>query len=252
MWSSILADIGYPPPEAGNAGLENEPGCPIRTLAQNELLFETGDVKTNVYRVESGALCIYVTRSDLTAEVIEFVLAGDYVGMGFLERHACNARATVESKVTYLPLDALDRLIEHDERAKRRFDDAVQREFAFRRDTLVNAGRESPSVRLASFLVAISQRNNNEGQDPLLVGDALNCAVVADYLAMSVDLLALTLVDLEMQGLVEPAAGGGLRLLDVGRLEALANLSGEQRLQSDLPSQSRASWQIDSRQSRPR
>ena len=60
----------------------------VRSLARNELLFEAGDIKSNVYRVETGALCIYRTCPDLTIEIIEHALAGDIVGMGFLERHA--------------------------------------------------------------------------------------------------------------------------------------------------------------------
>ncbi len=235
MFSVTLNDIASPirPPDA--AEQDNNAGTPFRSIERNELLFETGDLKTDIYRVETGALCIFTKRPNLTTEVIEFALAGDLVGMGFLERHATSARAAVDTKVTSFPLDAMERLTEGDARAKARLDDAVQREFAFRRDRLVSAGRARPLVRLAAFLVAVSHRNGEEGRDPMLIDDTLNCAVVADYLAVSIDMLALLLVQLEMRGLVRPASKYDLRIVDLDRLEALANESAHALLQSDLP-----------------
>ena len=119
----------------------------VRSLARNEFLFEAGDIKSNVYRVEAGALCIYRTRPGLTIEIIEHALAGDIVGMGFLERHAFNARATVETSVSCFPLEAVDQLVENDAHAKARFDDSVEREFIFRRESLVSSAREQPMGR---------------------------------------------------------------------------------------------------------
>ena len=195
----------------------------VRSLARNELLFEAGDIKSNVYRVETGALCIYRTRPDLTIEIIEHALAGDIVGMGFLERHAFNARATVETSVSCFPLEAVDQLVENDAHAKARFDDAVEREFIFRRESLVSSARERPMVRLAAFLVAVSHRSREEGGDPTLIDDSVDCGVIADLLGLSVDLLALGLMQLEMRGLIETAPPHGLRLKNVAALEEIAN-----------------------------
>jgi len=203
-----------------------ETSAPVRQLVRNEILFKTGDVKASLYRVETGVLCIYATRSDLKLEVIEFALAGDLVGMGFLETHASSARATVETKVKCFALADMDRLTARDDRARARFDAAVQREFVFRRESLVKAGREQPVMRLAAFLIAVSSRNREEGRDATLIDDALNCAVIAQYLNISVDLLALALVQLEMQGLVQPAPRRGLRLNNLAALEVIANEAG--------------------------
>ncbi len=64
----------------------------VRNLSRNELLFEAGDIKTKIYRVETGALCIYRTRPDLTIEIVEHVLAGDLLRYG-LPRSAFGQRA---------------------------------------------------------------------------------------------------------------------------------------------------------------
>jgi CRP/FNR family transcriptional regulator len=108
-----------------------------------------------------------------------------------------------------------------DERAARRLDDEIEREFAALREKHVEAGLGKPLVRLAAFLVAVSRHNAIEGRDPNLVDDTLNCAVIAEYLGMRLDVLAWALMELESRGLVQPALDRGLRLIDVAALDAV-------------------------------
>jgi CRP/FNR family transcriptional regulator len=220
MSSSALAEIATP---SLSAALERnfEASAPIRRLRRNEMLFEAGDLKTDLYRVETGALCVYATEGE--AEVIEFALAGDVVGMGFLERHTTSARATVETTLRSFPLADLDRLKARDERNRTRFHAAVEREFKYRRDALAKASSERPTMRVAAFLIALSSRNRLEGRDPAIVDDALNSAVTAQYLGLSVDLLALALVQLELQGIIIRDPHSGLRLTNLAALNSLAD-----------------------------
>ncbi|MBY0558655.1 Crp/Fnr family transcriptional regulator [Hyphomicrobium sp.] len=198
----------------------------IRTLARDELLFETGDLKTNVYRVEAGALCISCTRRDGTMEIVEYALAGDVVGMGFLERHACSARASVKTVVRCFRLDATDKLIASDAHNKARFDEAVEREFVFRRESLARSSRNQPMVRLAAFLTAVSQRSHAEGGDPTFIDDTVNCGVIADFLGLDIEALTIALTQLEARGLIEAAPPHGLRLKDLSALKAVADEQG--------------------------
>ncbi len=79
------------------------------TVAANAFLFRAGDLRTHLYRVESGAICLYETRRSDRQSVIEFLFPGDYVGLGFLEKHHLSARALLDSTVTCVPIDALGR-----------------------------------------------------------------------------------------------------------------------------------------------
>ena len=199
----------------------------VRSLARNERLFRAGEVKTNLYRVESGAVCIYATRPDLTLELIEVAGAGEVVGLGMIETHATNARAVVDTTVACYPVSDADRLLPKDDRTAARIADAVDREFTFLRQTRVEEGVGKPLVRLAAFLVTVSRQNALEGRDPTMIDDTLNCAVIADHLGMRLDVLALTLMQLESRGLVQPALDHGLRLLDIASLEALTSDTAE-------------------------
>ena len=44
--------------------VESEISSPTRVLAPNEFLFRTGDAKTCLYRVNSGAVCLYGQNRD--------------------------------------------------------------------------------------------------------------------------------------------------------------------------------------------
>ena len=208
--------IGFP------RGVFFDATSPVQVLHPNQFLFETGDVKTCLYRVVSGAVAIYEQRWNSQRPTIEFAFPGDLVGLGFLERHACCARAIAESRLTLLPLDAQSSAIENDPRAKAKLDQAVEREFEFRRASLISTHQQSPLKRVAAFLVSASRINANEGLDPTLISDPCPCGFVADLLGLSVGSLAALLVELERRGLVGPCHAAGLRLKDIAALENLA------------------------------
>lgn len=195
-----------------------------RTLAVNELLFGMGEPKRGLYLVKSGALVVYEPRSNGHRAVIEFAFPGDIVGLGFLETHTCSARATVATSVQCLPMSAQDGLFENDPRGQARLADGIEREIDFLRDSCVRFSRQNPLGRLAAFLLTLSRENAQEGRDPALLLQPLNCGVVADFLALSIDRLGSLLVELERRGLIEPCPPDGLRLVDIIGLEGLAGL----------------------------
>ena len=96
-------------------------------------------------------------------------------------------------------------------------------EFELRRKSLVRCGARRPIERMASLLLAISRNNSYEGRDPNSIPDALTSGFIADLLGVSVSLLADLLVELDGHGLVEASPAHGLRLVDIGGLERLAD-----------------------------
>jgi CRP/FNR family transcriptional regulator len=91
-------------PSAGQ--LEESTGW-SRNLAPKETLFRDGDRRTCIYRVESGAICLYEPHWNDERSVIDFAFPGDYVGLGFLETQSCNASAICECQVKCIPWEQL-------------------------------------------------------------------------------------------------------------------------------------------------
>jgi CRP/FNR family transcriptional regulator, anaerobic regulatory protein len=193
----------------------------LKAFAPAERLFSLGDPKTELYLVESGAVAVYEPRLEGNQAIIEFAFPGDIVGLGFLQTHACTARASVETVAHCVPFSAQDRLIADDPRAQARLADAIEREFEFLRRSSIKFSRESPLGRVAAFLLTLSRENEQEGRDPTLLVQPLHCGIVADFLALSIDRLGSILVQLEQRGIIAPYPPYGLRLTDVDELKRL-------------------------------
>ena len=198
------------------AGAENSPVG--RRLSAGDVLFRAGDTRTHFYLIEQGTIAIY--RKRLGQDIVEFIFAGDVVGLGALEKHIDEAQALSKSSVRPLPLDSLDDILQ-DQRVRRRYADAVDREFAARRSEMIEAFRGTPVKRLAAFFVALAQLNSHEGREPNLIVDSLECGTVANCLGLDIESLGLALVELEKEQLIERTPLG-LQLPDLESLERLS------------------------------
>jgi CRP/FNR family transcriptional regulator, anaerobic regulatory protein len=194
-----------------------------RTLAAGEVLFREGDPRNYVYRVETGALCLFKLRADGSEDVIEFAFPGDLVGLGYLDTHATGAQASIETQLSCLPRTGVDPAAERTPRSRARLTASIEREVALLTQSLARtASRPDAARRVAALFVTLSRYNAYEGRDPALITDSLKCGIVAGYLDLSVDHLARELAGLEARGLIEPCPQG-LRLKDLDGLERLAD-----------------------------
>jgi CRP/FNR family transcriptional regulator len=192
------------------------------TLKPGETLFREGEPRTHVYRVETGSICLFTRRADGSPAIVEFAFPGDLVGLGCLEYHVAGAQATMETSLSSLPRATYDPLLEKSPADKSRLAAAIEREVAFLKERQGRA-RPKPLARASALFVTLSRLNGYEGRDPAIITDELTCGVVASYLDMSVDELALCLKELEARDLIE-AAPKGLRLKDCDALELLADV----------------------------
>jgi CRP/FNR family transcriptional regulator len=225
--SSVPPKFGQSPTTpAGSRPGDMSAQCQVRTLVTGEDLFREGDPRTHVYRVETGTICVYEPRWNGHRAAIRFAVSGDLVGLGFLQHHACTARAMVEARVTCLPHTSMESLVAGNPKAEAQLKQALERELELRRNSLVESGRRNPIERVAAFLVALSQINKREGRDANVIDASWQCGVVADQLELSLDAVARRLVEFERDGLIESCPSRGLRLKDLVTLEALAGEPG--------------------------
>ena len=197
---------------------------PDRTLSSGEVLFQAGDTRAKLYRVERGALCHYRRWEDGRCEIIEFAFPGDVIGFGHLEAHISTAQAMVETVVSTVTSDDFEQLLGADDHLAVRLSAATDREFDFLRERAIESGKGKPVERLASFLTALSHMSANEGRDPMIVTDEVSSGVVAERLDMSIDALGHALRELESRGMVRPTPKG-LRISNLSGLEQLARVA---------------------------
>ena len=95
-----------------------------------------------------------------------------------------------------------------------------------RRDLFVEQGRRQPMLRLASFLIFLSNDKARNGLDGTIIAEDLRCGVIAELLKFTIAELELSLVALHKQGLICPTASGGLQITDFAGLEQIADAHG--------------------------
>jgi CRP/FNR family transcriptional regulator len=197
----------------------------LRSLDRDQLLFRAGDERTHFFCVRSGLIGLYVKSDGLQFDYIDFASSGRMLGLGFLDRHFVSARVVFQSSVTSFPIAALPSLAQADAQVQNQQNEAVVRDFAARREAVLSNAPTSPLARVAAFLVAISHLNSREGRDPYCVHDSLTCGVTAEYLRITIDVLAEQLIALRELRLIENSDQSGLRLIDLHGLECLAETS---------------------------
>jgi CRP/FNR family transcriptional regulator len=198
--------------------------APERTLAGGEVLFQAGDTRARLYRVERGALCHYRRWDDGRCEIIEFAFPGDIIGFGHLDTHISTAQAMVETVVSTVASQEFAQALSHDDHLAARLSAVADREFDSLRERAVASGKGKPVERLASFLAALSHMSVDEGRDPMIVSDDLSSGLVAEHLDMTIDVLVSALRELEQRGVVR-STDQGLRISDVSALEQLARVA---------------------------
>ncbi len=190
-----------------------------RVLARGEVLFQEGDTRAPIYRVEQGALCHYRHLEDGGHEIIEFAFPGDMVGFGNIDSHVSTAQAIAETVVTFVAPEDFDHAAESDGELASRVAAVADREFEYVRERAINSTKGKPVERVASFLAALSHISSEEGRDPTLVTDELSSGFVAEHLNMTLDALEGALRQLERRGIVR-ATAAGLKISNVGALKS--------------------------------
>jgi len=195
----------------------------LRRVAAKGHVFAAGDAKTHVYKVASGAVCLYTVLTDGRRQIIAFALEGDVIGLGSASVQACNAQAIVSSRLQCLPVAALLKAARQDAKIALRLYEAISRELVATREHLQCVGQRGACERLATFLVVLSRRNEARGGDPGTIKLSMTRGDIADFLGITLETVSRTFSKMKRQGLIEIDQITTIRLRDAGELIRLAD-----------------------------
>lgn len=193
----------------------------LQNVKTGQILFQAGDERT-LYRVDRGAICHYMLWADGRHDVIEFAFPGDIIGLGHLRHHVTTAQAMVDTTVSLISADEFETELANEDRLSFRLAAAIEREFDYLRDQSLATRNEGAAVRVANFLLALSNLSAMEGRDPALISDDITAGFVAEKLNMSIDNLGAALLRLKSEGAVKETSSG-LRIVDTKTLQKVAN-----------------------------
>ena len=217
-----------------------DPTARRRTLDAGQTLFFEGDCAQSVYIVAGGCIKLYKMLRDGRRQIVEFLSAADLIGLPIRAgRYALTAEAVTRTKVTSVSTRRLEQLGNDSPAFARRLLDFFFNELLFAQDQILLLGRKTAVERMASFLVARSQRQEAQGGFGGRVDLPMLQTDIADHLGLRHETVSRVLAVLRDAGAISFQLSDRIIINDGARLVALAGLEGEPDcvVQSrDLPS----------------
>jgi CRP-like cAMP-binding protein len=179
------------------------PAGKLRIVGSKEHVYREGDPATHVYRVDAGHVCIYRVLPDGRRQIVNFAYPGDFIGLGAIRAHAASALAGTKTRLTSIPVAALQECARRDTSLGLRLYEAVSEELAAAHDLLMTVSHRSAGERLAAFLLALSRRNGRRGENACEIVLPMTRTDIADFLGLTIETVSRTFTKFRIQGLID-------------------------------------------------
>ncbi len=196
--------------------------------ARGKTIIEEGNPAEYVYKVVSGALRKVRLLPDGRRHITSFLMPGDFFGFaeGAVYTHTVEAVADV-TLVRYTRR-GFEAALEQDPRAGRHFLGLVCKALSATQDQLLLLGRKSALERMASFLLALSDRmgaDRKGGKTGAELDLPMNRSDVADYLGLTIETVSRLITRLRALHIIDTPDAHRILIL---KRDALEDLSASQ------------------------
>lgn len=192
-----------------------------KILPPNTALWNEGDERTHVFIVKSGALCFSRMLPDGRRIVLGFAYPDDTIGLDSDIRH-CDAHAMQTTRLIAIPISAYNRAVNEDPDFQRQATAAMSDALNEAYRHVVVISKLSAPERLASFLVALSERNQAHGLSPLSVVLPMKRLDIADFLGLTIETVSRTFTQFKAVGLIAMDQSNIVIFKNIQKLRALA------------------------------
>jgi CRP/FNR family transcriptional regulator len=195
----------------------------LRRVEAKEFVFAEGDPATHLFRIETGAIALFKVSADGRRQIVGFAYPGDLIGLGSQGEHVMNAQAVKPTRLRCLPIGVLHQSASQDPTLGFKLYEALAKELAATRDLMLTTGQRSATERVVTFLLAFSRRSARNGHDPSEFELPMTRGDIGDFLGLTIETVSRTFSKLKVLGLLELPQSNRVKLLDIHRLENLAN-----------------------------
>jgi CRP/FNR family transcriptional regulator, nitrogen fixation regulation protein len=185
-------------------------------FSRNQEIYGQGESGGFWYKVVSGTVRISKLRSDGRRHIAEFCFSGDVFGLDSDEERNFSAEAVDDVSVTRYPRPPTERLVEENPAVARLLRDVTLKRLAAAQVRMMILGRMTATERVASFLLELSERNDDAKHVELPM---CRCDI-GDYLGITIETVCRVLSDLKRRGMIK-VSPHSVTLLDRFALEAI-------------------------------
>lgn len=175
----------------------------VMVVKRQRTVSEQGAPADNVYKVVSGALRTVRLLPDGRRHVANFLLPGDFFGLAEHDEYTHSVEAVADTTVIRYPRPAIERLLLTSGPASRHLLGLVCGQLSAAQDRLLLLGRKSAIERLATFLLALADRESSNRTRATAVDLPMNRGDIADYLGMTVETVSRVLTYLRRRRIIQ-------------------------------------------------
>ncbi len=191
-------------------------------LGPGEPLFDEGQPAEHVFNVTAGAVKIYKLLADGRRQMTGFLFPGDFLGLANEETYAYSAEAVTHTVLCRFPRRKLERLLEQYPKMEHRLLGMASHELAVAQEQMLLLGRKTAREKIASFLLMLSRRSVQRGQNGNPVAVPMGRNDIGDYLGLATETVSRTFTQLKQGGSINLLPGGKVEMADRERLEDIA------------------------------
>lgn len=197
----------------------------VHELDTHDPLFCEGDDASFIYEVLDGVLSNYRLLADGRRQVISFAYPGDLIGLGG-ETYHYNCDAVSSARVRSIPRTSLLSAARDCSELGHKLFQMATSELANMQDCYVMLGRKSAVEKIASFLLGLARRCENDDMDVIAFDLPMTRSDIADFLGLTIETVSRNFTKLRMAGVIDLPQSSKVVIRDMLKLEELSEEDG--------------------------
>ena len=194
----------------------------IANVSRGQTFIHEGAPAEHFCMLIQGSAKLYKVLPDGRRQIVGFAYAGSFLGVSAPEYYAFSAEAIEPIRLCRLSRHGLLRLLGDSDAMKQRLLDVAINKLVLAQEHMVLLGRKTTIERVASFLLFQAKRPQPRGVLPPRVRLPMSRGDIADYLGVTIETVSRSLTKLANSGVIAIPNIHEVAILDLSRLESLA------------------------------
>lgn len=191
----------------------------IRRLSAGESLYFEGDDASFVYEVLEGVLRTSKVLCDGRRLVVSFNFPGQIVGISHDKTQHATCEAIAPTKVAVIKRSALSSIVKDRPEFAEQLLQFTAESLNRMQDHFLVLGRKCASEKIASFLLALAQREPVSDCGGVSFRLPMTRSDIADYLGLTIETVSRNLTALKNQGVIDLPQTNLVRVGNIERLK---------------------------------
>lgn len=190
------------------------------SLSAGQTVMWEGDDSTVVANVIEGTLKLATSTGDGREQIVGVVYASDFIGRPFGARTPHSVTALTDARLCLFPRGAFDGFARNHGELQHRLLQRTLDDLDRTRSWMLLLGRKNAREKVATFLLDMARRLGGDEEGTIEL--PLSRQQIADILGLTIETVSRQMTDMKRQGIIALVGRRGVRLLDVDRLDAMA------------------------------